>query len=163
MHRLIGCALLFVSSLLLRWHLLARAHLRRKTLRALSEGFLLLAGSVRLTLTPLPRLLQKITCAMEAERFFRACAKQLACGKTLERAWREEAEKLPLSGREREMVASLGSALGGDEQTVCASLTQAAKVLSECEQRLTLQSREESRVTTALCLSGALLAGILLL
>lgn len=158
-----GAALLLVSSLLLRQSILTRARLRRKTLRALAEGFLLLSDAVHLTLTPLPRLLQKITCAMEAERFFRAVTEHLARGETLERAWREEAEKLPLNGREREMVASLGSALGGDEQAVCASLTQAAKVLSECEQRLALQSREESRVTTALCLSGALFAGILLL
>lgn len=162
MYRLTGAALLLVSSFLLRRSFLLRAHLRRKTLRALAEGFLLLASSVRLTLMPLPRLLRKTVCAPEAERFFAAVSDGLARGEAMEHAWAAAALSLPLDARERESIAALGSALGGDEASVCASLTHVSETLRESERRLAQHAREEARVTTALCLSGGLFAVIVL-
>lgn len=163
MYRLTGAALLLVSSLLLRQSLLQRTRLRRKTLRALAESFRRLASCVRSTLTPLPRLLGGMGQGTEAEPFFRAVESALAQGGTLKEAWAAAAEILPIGERERETAASAGGAFDGDEQSVCAALLDAAALLEEAERAFALQSREESRVTTAVCLGGGFLVGIVLL
>ena len=68
-----------------------------------------------------------------------------------------------LAEREKETVAALGDALGGEEESVCAALTHTARELSDAERSLFARSREEGRVMTALCLGGGTLLGILLL
>lgn len=158
-----GAGLVLCAALLLRQSLLHRARLRRRTLRALSESFEALSLAVRATLAPLPALLRDLSCAEEAAAFFRAVREGLADGKPLERCWREAALMLPLSEREQELTAALGSALGGEEESVCAALSRTARELSEAERTLGAREREEMRVTTALCLGGGMLLGILLL
>ena len=158
-----GASLVLCASILLRQSLLRRARLRRRTLRALSESFDALALAVRATLAPLPALLRDLSCMEEAAAFFRAVCGGLADGKPLDVCWREAALTLPLSERERELTAALGSALGGEEESVCAALLRTARELSEAERVLGARAREEMRVTTALCLGGGTLLSILLL
>ena len=127
------------------------------------EGFLSLAQSVRATLTPFPTLLEGLSHEDGAGTFFTSVRAGLSCGQTLANAWRAAARTLPLAEREKETVAALGGALGGEEESVCAALTHAARELSDAERSLFARSREEGRVMTALCLGGGTLLGILLL
>ena len=158
-----GAALVLCASLLLRRSILSRARLRRRTLRALAESLDVLARAVRATLAPFPALLRDLSCAEEAAGFFLAVREELARGKPLDVCWREAAGVLPLSERERAQLAALGSALGGEEESVCAALSREAREFSDAERALSSREREEMRVTTALCLGGGTLLGILLL
>ena len=163
MRHLTGAGLLLAASLLLRQALLSRAGLRRRTLRSLAESFLSLARDVHLTLTPLPALLHELGYAEEAEPFFGAVREGFLRGETLPAVWQTAAKDLPLSERERASVAALGSALGGEEESVCAALHRASAELLSAERALHAREREDGRVVSALCFSGALLFAILLL
>ena len=123
MLHLTGAALLLAASALLRRAILSRARQQRQTLRVLSDGFLSLAQAVRATLTPFPALLETVP------REGAAVHALLSRGETLSDAWRTAAEALPLPERERSAVASLASALGGEEESVCAALHRASAEL----------------------------------
>ena len=163
MLHLTGAALLLAASALLRRAILSRARQQRRTLRALSEGFLSLAQDVRATLAPFPALLETMPREGAAGTFFSSVRALLSCGETLPGAWRTAAEALPLSERERSAVASLASALGGEEESVCTALHRASAELLSAERALHAREREDGRVISALCFSGALMLGILLL
>lgn len=163
MLHLTGAALLLAASALLRRAILSRARQQRRTLRALSEGFLSLAQAVRATLAPFPALLETMPREGAAGTFFSSVRALLSCGETLPGAWRTAAEALPLSERERSAVESLASALGGEEESVCAALHRASAELLSAERALHAREREDGRVISALCFSGALMLGILLL
>ena len=163
MLHLTGAALLFAASALLRRAILSRARQQRRTLRALSECFLSLAQAVRATLAPFPSLLETMPREGAAGTFFSSVRALLSCGETLPGAWRTAAEALPLPERERSAVASLASALGGEEESVCTALHRASAELLSAERALHAREREDGRVVSALCFSGALMLGILLL
>ena len=163
MLHLTGAALLLAASALLRRAILSRARQQRRTLRALSECFLSLAQAVRATLAPFPSLLETMPREGAAGAFFSSVRALLSCGETLPGAWRTAAEALPLSERERSAVASLASALGGEEESVCTALHRASAELLSAERALHAREREDGRVVSALCFSGALMLGILLL
>ena len=163
MLHLTGAALLLAASALLRRAILSRARQQRRTLRALSECFLSLAQSVHATLAPFPSLLETMPREGAAGTFFSSVRALLSCGETLPGAWRTAAEALPLSERERSAVESLASALGGEEESVCTALHRASAELLSAERALHAREREDGRVVSALCFSGALLLGILLL
>ena len=163
MLHLTGAALLLAASALLRRAILSRARQQRRTLRALSEGFLSLAQAVRASLAPFPALLETMPREGAAGTFFSSVRALLSCGETLPGAWRTAAEALPLSERERSAVESLASALGGEEESVCAALHRASAELLSAERALHAREREDGRVISALCFSGALMLGILLL
>ncbi len=163
MLHLTGAALLLAASALLRRAILSRARQQRRTLRALSEGFLSLAQAVRATLAPFPALLETMPREGAAGTFFSSVRALLSCGETLPGAWRTAAEALPLSERERSAVESLASALGGEEESVCTALHRASAELLSAERALHAREREDGRVVSALCFSGALMLGILLL
>ena len=163
MLHLTGASLLLAASALLRRAILSRARQQRRTLRALSECFLSLAQSVHATLAPFPSLLETMPREGAAGTFFSSVRALLSCGETLPGAWRTAAEALPLSERERSAVESLASALGGEEESVCTALHRASAELLSAERALHAREREDGRVVSALCFSGALLLGILLL
>ena len=163
MLHLTGASLLLAASALLRRAILSRARQQRQTLRVLSDGFLSLAQAVRATLTPFPALLETVPREGAAGMFFSSVRALLSRGETLSDAWRTAAEALPLPERERSAVASLASALGGEEESVCAALERASSSLSEAERALHARAREEGRCVSALCIGGGLLLGILLL
>ena len=127
MLRLTGSALILGAMLWLQRSFHLRTLLRQRTLRALSGAFLALESAVRLTLTPLPALLRHLSCEPEAAGFFEGVTANLARGEPLASAWEHAAKTLPIAARERETVSALGHALGGDEESVCAALTLAAK------------------------------------
>lgn len=129
MLHLTGAALLLAASALLRRAILSRARQQRQTLRVLSDGFLSLAQAVRATLTPFPALLETVPREGAAGMFFSSVRALLSRGETLSDAWRTAAEALPLPERERSAVASLASALGGEEESVCAALHRASAEL----------------------------------
>ena len=163
MLHLTGAALLLAASALLRRAILSRARQQRQTLRVLSDGFLSLAQSVRATLTPFPALLETVPREGAAGMFFSSVRARLARGETLSDAWRTAAEALPLPERERSAVASLASALGGEEESVCAALALSARELTAADGELRQQAREQSRITAALCLGGGVMLCILLM
>ena len=163
MLHLTGAALLLAASALLRRAILSRARQQSRTLRALSECFLSLAQAVRVTLAPFPSLLETMPREGAAGMFFSSVRALLSRGETLSDAWRTAAEALPLSERERSAVESLVSALGGEEESVCTALHRASAELLSAERALHAREREDGHVVSALCFSGALLLGILLL
>ena len=163
MLRLTGAALILGAALRLQRSLSVRGRLRRKTLRALANAFLSLESAVRSTLTPLPALLQELRCESEAANFFADVTAGLASGEPLAAAWERAAKKLPIGTRERETVCALSRSLDGEEESVCAALHRASAELLSAERALHAREREDGRVVSALCFSGALLFAILLL
>lgn len=163
MRRLTGAVLILAASFLLRQSLLASAARRKRTLRSLAHALTAIEYSVRLTLAPLPVLLREAHVSGEVRRLFDRVAAALACGEPLESAWRDAVRELPLSAREREMAASLGSALGGEEESVCTALAQASRTLAGMERALAEEDRQRAQITTAVCLGGGALLSILLL
>lgn len=159
----LGCALLLAATLLLRGGILAEKRARRTALRELSAALSALARGIRLTLTPLPRLLSTIPCEGAARDFFSLVTAALARGETLSQSWDRASRALPLPTREGELLRALAPALSGDAESVCAALTLTARELSEAERLLAQRQREDERLATALCLGGGLLVSILLL
>ena len=163
MLRLTGAALILGAALRLQRSLSVRGRLRRKTLRALANAFLSLESAVRSTLTPLPALLQELRCESEAASFFADVTACLARGEPLAAAWEGAVKNLPVCTRERETVCALSRSLNGEEESVCAALHRASAELLSAERALHAREREDGRVVSALCFSGALLFAILLL
>ena len=135
MLHLTGAALLLAASALLRRAILSRARQQRQTLRVLSDGFLSLAQAVRATLAPFPALLETVPREGAAGMFFSSVRALLSRGETLSDAWRTAAE----------------------------ALHRASAELLSAERALHAREREDGRVVSALCFSGALLFAILLL
>ena len=129
MLQLTGSALILGAALWLQRSFHLRTLLRQRTLRALSGAFLALESAVRLTLTPLPALLRHLSCEPEAAGFFEGVTANLARGEPLASAWEHAAKTLPIAARERETVSALGHALGGDEESGCASRQASSRAL----------------------------------
>ncbi len=158
----LGAGLIVCAGLLTRRALLGERRRIQRTRRALTAAFEAMEGEIRFLLTPVPALLRS-ACAPEAEVFFRAVREGLLRGMTLAAAWRAAAAALPLPENERESVASLGTRLGGGEESACAALTLTAAELRRAYARAEEKQRETERLTTSICLCISLLMALLLL
>jgi len=158
----VGAGLILCAALLTRRALLGERRERQRTRRALAAAFETMEAEIRLLLTPLPTLLRR-GCGAESRAFFETVSIALRRGGDPSAAWREAAEALPLPRNERESLALLGGRLGGDEESVCAALSLAARTLRACYDDAERRRGQDERLTTALCLSAGLMLVILLI
>ena len=157
-------SLLILSGGGLLWYLRMRAwRVRRSVLRDLTTVFRAMGEEIRMTRAPMPRLLLKVSgaCGEEVQAFLRGTAVAAERGELLSEVWKQGAEELPLSPREREIVTGLE--LQGDEECICRSVSLAALQIAQCAEELEQKRPEETKRTSAVCFSGAALLVILLI
>lgn len=163
MVKLMG-SLLVLSGGGLLWYLRMQAwRKQRNALLDLSAVFRSMAEEIRMTRTPMPRLLLKLAgaCGEEVQAFLRAAAVAAGNGERLTDAWKKGAAELPLSPREREIVTGLE--LQGDEESLCRAVSLAAFQIAQCAEELERKRPEEAKRTSAFCFSCAALLVILLI
>ena len=150
----------------LAWYI-QRAERRRErdTLSDLLRAFRRMGEEVRMARTPLPALLKSLSkdCGCPAGAFLAAVSRAAAEGEDLPRAWRERAEVLPLSERDKSAVSALADGLQGDEEKVCKALSHVSAVLSESAGEREKRRPEEEKRAAALWFSAAALLVILLI
>ncbi|MBQ9460023.1 MAG: stage III sporulation protein AB [Oscillospiraceae bacterium] len=162
MLRWLGACLILCGALLTRRELLAARRRAQRMRLELAEAFEAMSSEIRLLLTPLPELFRR-SRAPDTKPFFEETAKALANGQTLECAWEDAANALPLPEEERTGLAAIGSRLCGGEDGVCAALTLAASNLRRTYEQNESKRGEDERLTTSICVSVGLFLTILLL
>lgn len=165
MLRLLGAALVLSGAGALHWRI---SDTRRQELRALREtaaALEVLARGVQASLAPMPRLLAARGGGEYADAFFDRVRHLLAEEEQpLDVCWRRAAEEmLSLGPRERGILAALGAALGGEEESVLRALRSTAQELRSALLEKEAARRQESRLAGTLCLGGGMLTVILLL
>lgn len=115
--------------------------------------------------TPLPALLSSLAvdCGEPAAAFFQAASKAAAGGERLPQVWREQAEYLPLSKRDKSVVSSLAKGLQGDEENACKVISHVAYELAKSAEEAEHKRPEEEKRAAALWFSASALLVILLI
>lgn len=165
MLKLFGAVLVLSGTGALHWRI---SDARRQELRALREtaaALEALARGVQASLAPMPRLLAVHGSGKYADAFFDRVRHLLAAEEEQPFCvcWRLAAEGLPLAPREREIIVSLGAALGGEEESVLRALQSTVQELRSALLEKETARRQESRLAGTLCFGGGLLTVILLL
>lgn len=125
-----------------------------------------ISGGVRLTRTPLPRLLRRLGRARRDKAvgaWLTEVAEALERGEPLRPVWESACLRLPVEEDAREAVAGLGYKLSGDETEICKGIELVTNWLRKREEERRREKRDRTRQTTAVCFSGAALLIILLL
>ena len=164
MTKLLGSLCVFAAGGMV-WYLRRKERRSRRTL--LADLIATLDGvetGIRLTRTPLPRLLaQAAERGGAAAAFFKAVSRGLTAGERPTAVWRRAAVELPLSGPERNALLTLAEAAQGDEESACKGISLVRKTLEESLRQMEKQRMEEDRRSAALCFSAAALTVILLI
>ena len=118
-----------MGSLLILWGFgavwageLSRRRREGETLDELIAALEAISAGIRLTRTPLPRLLRQAGRARRSEAvaaWLTGLAESLERGEPLRPAWEAACRRLPAEDEVREAVAGLGCRLSGDEAEVC--------------------------------------------
>jgi len=160
--KLLGSALILSGGCGAVWRRLQERRLRRDTLGEMLIALRQMAEEIRLTRTPMPRLLrqQGETCVTPAGSALLYAAKTACAGEELSEAWRRAVEALPLNREEQS--ALLQVTFRGDEEKVCGELRLASERLALLLKKIEDSWSGEMRRTVALWLSGAAMIVILL-
>ena len=164
MTKLLGSLCVFAAGGMV-WYLRRKERRSRRTL--LADLIAALDGvetGIRLTRTPLPRLLaQAAERGGAAAAFFKRVSRGLTAGERPTAVWRRAAAELPLSDPERNALLTLAEAVQGDEESACKGISLVRKTLEESLCQMEKQRMEEDRRSAALCFSAAALTVILLI
>ncbi len=165
MVKLLGSLCIFSGGALAWWVQMAERRRKRDTLSDLLAALRRMAEEIRMARTPLPPLLDTLsrTCGPEAASFFRKTAEAARQGEDLPAAWREGAERLPLSEMDKAALAGLGKDIHGDEESACKAISIVAYELAKSAETAEQSRRSEEKQATALCFSAAALLVILLI
>ncbi len=165
MLKLVG-SLCVASGGALAWYV-QRAERRREqdTLSDLQRAFRRMGEEVRMARTPLPAVLTSLAgdCREPAAAFFQAASQAAAGGEDLPRIWRERANRLPLSERDKSAVSVLAQDLQGDEEKACKGISHVINTLAESAGEAERKLPEEEKRAAALWFSAAALLVILLI
>ncbi len=161
--KLLGAMLILCGAALQCRVLLAARKRERDALRQFSAALEGLERSVRASLTPLPRLIERRGAGQYADAFFSAVLARLREGAPLPDGWREAAALAPLAERERAVLSCLADAFGGDEDDLLRALRAASQSLRDALHEREHDSAREGRLVTTLCFSLSLLITILLI
>lgn len=165
MLKLVG-SLCVASGGALAWYV-QRAERRRErdTLSDLQRAFRRMGEEVRMARTPLPAVLTSLAgdCGEPAAAFFQAASKAAAGGEDLPRIWRERANRLPLSERDKSAVSALAQDLQGDEEKACKGISHVMNILADSAGEAERKRPEEEKRAAALWFSAAALLVILLI
>lgn len=165
MLKLLGSLCILGGGILARYVQAAERRRELDTLSDLLRALRRMAEEIRMARTPLPLLLERLArgCGRETGAFFREASAAARRGESLGAAWRQGAEKLPLSAASSAALKELGDSLSGDEETVRKGISLAVRALAEDAEERTRRRPEEARQSAALWLSGAALLVILLI
>ena len=136
---------------------------RRDTLAELLWALRQMGEEIRMTRTPLPRLMESLAadCGVEVSALLLAAAEAAGRGEGLAETWREYAAALPLLPRDQEILRNLD--LRGDEEHLGRELALVERRLADSLEELEKRRPEEDKRTAALCFSAAALLVILLI
>lgn len=165
MLKLAGAALIAGGALMIRQRLLLAGKRERETLDDLAAALACLERGVRTSLRPLPRLLEERGIGRYADEFFERvlAARAADADRPLSDCWREAARRLALSARERETLARVSDAFGGEEEGLLSALHGALEELNAARRERARTAREDARLINAVCLSAGTLLTILLI
>lgn len=124
-----------------------------------------LSDRIRLTRTPLPRLLRELGRARQGvvAAWLAWLAESLERGESLRPAWDTACRRLPVENDVRETIAELGYKLSGDEAEICKGINLVTSWLRKKLEERRRKKRNWTRQAAAVCFSGAALLIILLL
>lgn len=163
--KLLGAVLILGGAGLLCREKLSRRRAEREALRALAAALEGLEREIRVSLAPLPRILEHCAAGGCAAPFFAAILsqRQREPDAPLPDHWRAAARSLPLSLREQESLARPAAALGGEEEDLLRALRAASSELRAALAERERNAAGEDRLIAALSLSLSLLFAILLI
>ncbi|WP_312615039.1 stage III sporulation protein AB [Oscillibacter sp.] len=145
---------------------LRRRQRETETLDELIAALEELSAGIRLTRTPLPRLLRQLGRSRrsgDVKAWLTEAAESLERGEPLRPAWENACHRLPVEDDAREIVAGLGYKLSGDEVEICNGISLSTDWLRKRAEERRKEKRDCFRQTTAVCFSAAALLLILLL
>jgi len=145
---------------------LRRRQRETETLDELITALEELSAGIRLTRTPLPRLLRQVGRSRRSEYvmvWLTGAADSLERGESLRSAWENACRRLPIEDDAQGIVASLGYRLSGDETEICKGISLSTDWLRKRAEERRKEKRDCFRQTTAVCFSAAALLLILLL
>ncbi len=133
---------------------------RRKTnmLQEMARAVAFMAGEIRCSLTPLPKLIRlcREKCGREGAAFFEAVEKELQRGVPLQEAWEKAAITWELpEGAGKEAAAALGAAFTHDEEAVLRNLSEAERQLKKQLEERRSARREKEKLWVTVCFSAA--------
>jgi stage III sporulation protein AB len=165
MLKLLGSLCILAAGAAVRSIQIRSARRELSVLQGLIEVFETMENEIRLNLTPLPRLLQKVGDRRHPEiiQFFNRVEQAISSGKTLSASWNSAAGFLCISPEDRRITAEIGEKLCGDEEAACRGLQFAVQGLLRNLEKKKSQQPELEKRSTALCFSGAAMLIILLI
>lgn len=145
---------------------LRRRQREAETLDELIAALEEISAGIRLTRTPLPRLLRQVSRSRrsgDVKAWLTGAAESLERGEPLRPAWENACRCLPIEDDTREIVAGLGYKLSGDEAEICKAILLSTDWIRKRAEERRKEKRDYFRQTTAVCFSAAALLLILLL
>lgn len=165
MLKLAGAGLLLLAGVLGAWDAVSRQRKQLRLLRRLITVLSEMEEEIRLTRTPLPRLLKKLAenDRTECGRFLTHTADSLCSGQPPEHAFREGAEMLPLPQELCGSIAEIGESFRGDEEQICKAISLFRHRFEQTEQDWHRQQTNREKRSAALFLSASAMLVILLI
>lgn len=144
---------------------LGRWRRETETLSQLIAVLEALSDRIRLTRTPLPRLLRELSRGRPNPigLWLTEVAGALERGEPLRPAWDAACHRLPVEDGVKRTVGDLGYKLSGDEEEICKGIGLATNWIRENLEVRCREKRNWTRQATAVCFSGAAFLIILLL
>lgn len=145
---------------------LRRRQRETETLDELIAALEEISAGIRLSRTPLPRLLRRVSRSRRSgdiSAWLTKTAESLERGEPLRPAWEAASRCLPIQDDAREIVAGLGYKLSGDEAEICKGIMLSTDWIRKRVEEKKSEKRNSFRQTTAVCFSAAALLLILLL
>ena len=165
MVKLLGCMCIFGSGIYLCRIQVLEVRRELDTLSTLTAALEQMAQEIRLTRTPLPRLMEILGRKRigDTAAFFQTTASSLGKGLSAGDSWRRAAEDIPLALEDQVILAEVGNSLQGDEEQICKAIALATAQLEEhLAEKYRVKPEREKRAT-ALCFSATALLVILLI
>ena len=137
---------------------------RRELLSDLCGVLSRLGEEIRLSRTPFPELLERLSeaCGAEAAALLRTVSDGVRRGRTPSAVWTQEADALPLSAPDRATLREFASVLRGDEEQIRRTVSVLSARLERSLAEMDASAAGDIRRSAALIFSAAALIVILL-
>ena len=156
--KLMGTIFLAAGSFLLWRNRIVSERRKTRALKEMAQAVSFMAGEIRCSLTPVPKLLRLCGERYEGDTayFFVSVEKDLKSGIPLQIAWEKAVEKSNLpDGGAKEGLLALGPAFRHDEEAVLRHLEETQRRLKEELDIRRREQKEKEKLWTVLCASGA--------
>jgi len=153
-----GTILLVVGSYLVWQKRVFSERRKTKTLKEMAQAVSFMAGEIRCSLTPLPKLISHCAacCHGDVGEFFSYISEKLKEEMPLQKTWEKA---MPLAnlpdGGGKEAVAGLGAVFRQDEDSVLRRLAETERRLKEELDVRRREQKEKEKLWAVFCASGA--------